>query len=391
MMDKQRTLRVPARAARTTDDRGAVAIIVAVFVIVAMVLLAFVVDRGRAYVAQSQLQNAVDAAALAAGPELCDDNVLAARLAQQYAEGNGFSQARINVNNVIVDVSGALTPAEEASFAAGPTRISGSAYVNVRAADEIRSFFPFAGTENAATAAQATVRRLCPIIGYSIFNGSTTSPLVVNANGVDVTGGIHSNNDINVASNNNDFEGVSVVGDFTASGTGTTTDGTPNEDAVVETMADYAARVGLDTQTSASVLAAATLLAGNQTFSSTPTPGTNVYVTGTATVSVQNTTWSHSLFADGNITVSGNNVTFGTADAPVIIYSRTGNISLNAQGLTVYGIVYAPQGTVTLNTDGDGGVVGSVVADQVGLNGQNYSVVYPDPTADPAYDPRLIQ
>ena len=82
------TLKVAAR-----EDRGAVAVIVAVFMIVAMILLAFVVDRGRIYVERAQLQNAVDSAALAAVQETCanpiNDASVVRQVAVDYAANNG--------------------------------------------------------------------------------------------------------------------------------------------------------------------------------------------------------------------------------------------------------------------------------------------------------------
>ena len=72
-----------------SHDRGAAAIIVALFVVVFMILLAFVIDFGRVFAVQSQMQNAADAGTLAGGQLLtCADNTnntAAQDLAENYA------------------------------------------------------------------------------------------------------------------------------------------------------------------------------------------------------------------------------------------------------------------------------------------------------------------
>ena len=58
------------QGANRKDDRGAVAVVVALFLLIFIALLAFVVDLGRTYNVQSQLQNSADSAALAAAQNL---------------------------------------------------------------------------------------------------------------------------------------------------------------------------------------------------------------------------------------------------------------------------------------------------------------------------------
>lgn len=128
-------------------DRGAIAIIVAVFAIVAMILLAFVIDRGRIYVQRTQLQNAVDAAALAAVRATCanpiaDSSVVRA-IAVDYGERNGVT---VNEANVIV------------RDGANDTTTG----VSVAAEQVIPQFFGgFAGVSQTTVAARGTATRLC--------------------------------------------------------------------------------------------------------------------------------------------------------------------------------------------------------------------------------------
>ena len=130
-----------------TGDRGAVAIVVAVFAIVAMILLAFVVDRGRIYVLRTQLQNTVDAAALAAVQNTCRTPIaqpgVVRAIAVQYGNLNGVT---IDPANVIVQD--------------GPN--DASTGVSVAAEQSIGSVFGgFAGVGSSTVAARGSATRLC--------------------------------------------------------------------------------------------------------------------------------------------------------------------------------------------------------------------------------------
>lgn len=91
------------------DDRGAVAVIVALLMGIFLVLLAFVVDFGRVYTTQAQLQNTADAAALAAARDLpvssgCagqppSSGTSACKVAGDYVSGNGYSLASSTVTS----------------------------------------------------------------------------------------------------------------------------------------------------------------------------------------------------------------------------------------------------------------------------------------------------
>jgi Flp pilus assembly protein TadG len=129
---------------RTRDERGAVAVIVAAFVLLGMVLLAFVVDRGRVYVTQAQLQNAVDSASLAAAQTFCGGGGNTVTTAQAYGTNNNV-------------------PINAADVSVQPGTMS---YVNVRANTTLNLLFgSFVSTNSAVVAAQATAARSC-LINY---------------------------------------------------------------------------------------------------------------------------------------------------------------------------------------------------------------------------------
>ena len=129
-----------------------VAIVVAIFVVLGMVLLAFVVDRGRVYVARAQLQNLVDAAALAGGAVICTSGN-AQLTALQYAELNDVDALEADgvTPTGVVEVTGPVPGDDDFSF------------LNVRTSQEVGFLFGgFTGVSRGAVAAQATTKRNCP-------------------------------------------------------------------------------------------------------------------------------------------------------------------------------------------------------------------------------------
>lgn len=96
---------LPQADAEHDNERGAVAVLVALFMLIFITLLAFVVDVGTVYATRSQLQNAADAAALAAVRDLplasgnCSTapNSTACVTARTYAASNGVPNALMSV------------------------------------------------------------------------------------------------------------------------------------------------------------------------------------------------------------------------------------------------------------------------------------------------------
>jgi len=87
----------------------------------------------------------------------------------------------------------------------------------------------------------------------------------------------------------------------------------------------------------------------------------NLYVNGNLTFT--NTAYIYgSVMAKGNILFQGGGFKVYSS-APICIYSETGNIDLTAAGTTATGVVYAPNGTVTIA--GTITVYGSIVAKKI--------------------------
>jgi Flp pilus assembly protein TadG len=158
------------------DDEGAVAVLVAGFTVIALVLLAFVVDRGMVYYTQAGLQNAVDAAALAGAHDLCTGTLTGAQgVATTYAQANIPTNWNATVNVPL------------------PQKVSGYYYINVRATRPIASFFGgLAGVDGVAVAAQATATADCAKKKqYTIVSGGNITFNGVGNQGATVYGGVY--------------------------------------------------------------------------------------------------------------------------------------------------------------------------------------------------------
>ena len=79
--------------------------------------------------------------------------------------------------------------------------------------------------------------------------------------------------------------------------------------------------------------------------------------------------------ATGNITVISQTVNLNFADAKykVALYSRDGNISFTSNGVTVAGVIYAPNGECKVASN-DSNFTGAIVADSIDFSGQNLTL-----------------
>lgn len=194
-----------------SEDRGAVLIIVAVFMIVAMLLMAFVIDRGRIYVVRAQMQNAVDAAALAAVQETCGFPIASPAVVRQVAIDYG-------------DANGATITAADVIVKDGPN--DATTGVSVAAESVVESFFAgFAGVSETTVAARGTATRQCTAT-YRMVSNTTVSF----SGGRTISGRIHAGQCFRATGNGGTYEAVAVS---TLAGN-TTTCGPPSGSVGIE-------------------------------------------------------------------------------------------------------------------------------------------------------------
>lgn len=363
-----------------SDERGAVAIIVAVFVVVAVLLLALVVDRGRAYVVRAQLQNSVDAAALAGGYELCPfGNPTSA--ATTYAQLNG-----LQVGYFLVDAP------------------QGGGYVNVRAGEVLPTFFaPFAGTNELSVAAQATAADNCTS-SYALYAGTVSYE---NSGGNLIKGSVYSADSIKITGQTSVWGTVDVVGGgCTSSCNIKDENGAPlavsNLPSPAVSPTCYAYRIGLDrpgTTSCSPVLAGTGVVQGLPTAApgrvdgtglnvakctvgatwQTANPGGTFLDCGTNDVVITASfdgTGLNAIRTSGSITIDAA-VTLGSSTRPVLLYTTSAKSTkqdpaINVKGsasLNLFGYAYAPNGLVYSGGQGNIQWTGVLIANGIDMNG----------------------
>lgn len=78
-----------------------------------------------------------------------------------------------------------------------------------------------------------------------------------------------------------------------------------------------------------------------------------------------------SLLSEGGISLNANTVTIGE-ETPVVLCSETGNISIQATKVTGTGLIYAPEGTVTINVS-EFNFKGTIIAKEIRVQAGYYT------------------
>ncbi|MDD4312896.1 MAG: pilus assembly protein TadG-related protein [Eubacteriales bacterium] len=350
---------------------GQSALLVAISIATLCGAAALVVDVGMVSVTQGRLQNAADAAALAAARSL--PNVSSARsTAEQYAELNGVAAGNTTTispyNGEADKVEVVCTETMQYAFA----RILGmqSQVISARAV-----------AESSGTTTDC--------FGYALFSGGAG---MLYSNNLQINGSIHANGSIQIAGNNQEITGnAEAVTKLEAYITKLTIGGTCQ--AALLVVPDNSGSVSVASRLSipaevidmpdlsgdvrAEADAAGTTYLINewetQVFSGN---GINIdqsiYVTGGVTIAGNSFKGDGVICAKKNIGISGNTLK-STADSAVCIYSVDGDISISSSGLTIYGTLYAPNGKIGIYGDNIT-IYGRVVAKEIIITGTNIAV-----------------
>lgn len=411
--------------------RGQALVLVLIAIPCVMGMAALSVTVGTVYVARSNLQNAVDAAALAGAQEMTSgDSSAPGDQSYVIAQNDGSaehgcvstlpSSCGLTLSAIPSTVVATATESVPGTFAS----LFGIKHFTVRAV-AVASYGPGAPFD------------------YAVFQGDSNpadSPLSLNGNdqiglasGATGQASIHSNNAARVVGNVQvqgactAADGVTLTGNV---GCGSVDDSSPdipmpNYTTLAVTAPPATTTIGSSSNpvgysfSGNTTLTGNWLVYGNVTLSGNVSgPGTlvvygNVTITGNvagpATLVVHgavnlagNLNGQTDVYAYGTVTVSGNSSGTGSITAIGGGITLNGNVSMTpgstGVGLaltalpppnspttteditingndTVYGAVYAPAGTITMN--GNDNVYGAVVGNRVRLNGNND--VYYDP------------
>ena len=91
----------PAPTRHARRRRGAITVLAAVMMIMMMAMIVFAVEVGYLYVVRGQLQNAADAAALAAAWDLMDEDRFQGEAAGAFATARERARKYANMNLVL--------------------------------------------------------------------------------------------------------------------------------------------------------------------------------------------------------------------------------------------------------------------------------------------------
>lgn len=332
------------------DQRGTVAVLVALLLPVLLGMAALVVDVGLAYNTQAKIQSAVDAAALA-GVQSLPNTANASDTARQFAMKNGMQESELQIT----------TPYQGDSY-----------QIEVRCTRTVNYIFaPILGIDNGSVSTRAVARYGGGdhIFDYAVFSGSKTRNLVFNGAFMDITGDIsgdvHTNCNCTINGSHQDVSGaLEAVGTITVNGSDLNFgEKIPHAPYVptpqysmndLKTMADH-------------------VYTCSQTFNGTDINLSGItFVQGDVTINSSKVKGTGSIIATGNIIINGSGMSYATTSDAICMYSG-GSITVNGSNMQVDGILYAPNNQVIMNGSNQT-VNGAVIGDTVTFNGSHLSI-----------------
>lgn len=380
------------------DEDGVVMIIVSLLMVALLSITALVTDLGLIYYKRSQLQNAVDSAALAAVYVL-PDKVTATAKVMEYMQKNGYSTENVTV------------------FFPDVVRTKEVKVTCTQTADQyFANIFGVKQQDYTCTAtAQASIKPTGGAFDYLIFSGCPGATLEMKTN-FNIYGSVHSNGDFSSSYNNGYIMGgVEAVGNvFLNDGVevGASIPSAEHIDmydfryVLEQVIPGYNEVTGtVDSTQYDRVLNGSTVsfwsnlftvayyedvyINGNVTFQNGLRVNGKIVVNGSVTVkgkvagaenntSIQmskdgllyamnggitmekNFRGAGCLFAKGSLNFANGNVFVQNSES-ISLYSSDGNINMNFGGTNGYGIIYAPKGNVTVNggnTTWHGSIIG---------------------------------
>jgi len=379
-------------------EDGVVMIIVSLLMVALLSITALVTDLGLVYYKRSQLQNAVDSAALAAVYVL-PDKVSATTKVMEYMQKNGYS-----TENVTVFFPDAIRTKEVKVTC---TQTADQYFANI---------FGVKQQDYTCTAtAQASVKPVGGAFDYLLFSGAPGATLEMKTN-FNIYGSVHSNGDFSSSYNNGYIMGaVEAVGNVflnNAVEVGARVPGAEHIDmydfryVLEQVVPGYDRTTGTvdasqyDRVYNGSVVSLLSglftipvnedvYINGNVTFKNGLRCYGKLVVNGSVTVQgnvagAENNTsiemnqnglvyalnggitmeknfrGAGCLFAKGSLNFANGNV-YVDSDKSISLYSQNGNITMNFGGTDGHGIMYAPAGNITANggnTTWHGSIIG---------------------------------
>lgn len=328
------------------SDRGSAMVIYVVMFVALLGFAAVAVDTGRVIVEKQKLQDAVDAAALAAAQKLPSE-ADATSAANRYVTLNGFSPSDITVTFADSDKTIIVSARKKIDYTFGNILGLGSTTVG--------------------QVSKATYTPIKSAFDYALFSGSKTNTLSINGSKYMITGNTHTNSSFTANGST-----ITITGACEAASTITIKGGTINVTTRVPN-APYVDMPDFSDTIKQQAMNAGHCYSSDVTFNSSYIDvGGSIYVNGNVTINGSKFKGVGCILATGSVTFNGSSQTVYTGDA-VCIYSKTGDININGSSATVDGILYAPKGCVRMNGSYQT-VNGRVIGNTVNINGSSITI-----------------
>lgn len=329
------------------NRRGFSTVLFALSITLIMGLGALVADAGIVMYERQKLQNAIDAATMAAAQELPERNN-AINVANQYLGANGVSPS-----DVTIDIP------------------SSNETISMTANKTVNFFFARVlgiNSKNVSIGSSAEIHRVGePMFKYVLFSGSTDEGMTLNGSGVNIDGDTHTNKNFTANGSKITITGAcEAVTTISVNGSQIEiNDRVPNAE-VVE-MPDFSETIRLQAQ------AGGTYYTGNKTFDgSYLNLTTPIYVDGDVTITGSHFSGRGSIIATGSLIFNGSNLK-DSQDAAICFYSKEGDVTINGSHAELDGIIYAPNGNITMNGSNQT-IHGRVIGQALTFNGSGLTV-----------------
>jgi len=372
-------LRALLRAARLAEgrndrrrgDRGSIAVVAALTLTVLIGMAALVVDGGYVAMRRRALQGVADAAALAGGFSL-PTSATAISQAKAIATANGYTNG---TNGFTVTVN---------------SPYSGDAQrIEVIIQGTTRTFLGAALRINSGTLYARAVAKL-DAPNASIFAGSAAcagsaggDALMLNGNGNQIHGDVHSNGSLFVSGNNTTSVGDVEYGNSctpaTVTGGVVATSGPTNVANQAYPLSWTAASFTCTYKVTSGVFD----VTNGSYYQSAGVLKSGVYCStggGGLQVNASNISGNVTFVADGPIQINGNSLNFTAYSNNVWLYSSyspasmyTNVIQVGNDSLTWTGDVFAPNGLIAANGTGDN-ITGSIIGKYVQIGATNWTM-----------------
>lgn len=304
------------------SNKGSTMVLFALMLTALMGCGALVIDIGRVSLEKSKLQNAIDASALAAVQDL-PDTTKATATANEYIQLNGYSPSDIIITFSSSNTTINITGAKKVDYTLAKVLGFDSTTVNTIAAAE-------KGSPGGA-------------FDCSLFSDQNIDNSGGGGIEIIVTGTTHANGNVNYTqlTSSSKFDVVEANGTVTVAPSSVTV-GSKSPGVPKVVMPDYSDLIKTTAKYNYN---------GNKIFSGNLDVNGSIYVNGNVTLNQPNITGNGTIYATGTITLDNPQCT-GTNQ--VCIYSDSNSnsaIITNGSKLVLNGILYAPKGGISINSN----------------------------------------